>query len=451
MLAFDVAHGRFLDIGQWCRMSANNMTAQKWRNTMNEIMKKSLRTVALVVAMASALVLAPLANAADTADGDAVLGMTWEQVVAAARGGEVNWFLWGGSDDINQYVSEFVGGIVKNQYGITLNRVGVSDTVEAVNIVLGEKENGVMDAGSVDMIWINGENFRTMKQGGLAFCGYTDILPNNKLINWDNPTIANDFGVPVDGCEVPWSKTQFAFAYDTARTKEPPRSIGALINWIKANPGQFTYSAPPDFNGSAFVRHVFYYAAGGVDGLLGAFDQAKFDEVSAKTWEILNELEPYLWREGRTYPTSITALEQLFANREVDLVFNYEPSSVGVNIENGTFPQTAKGYGLTDGTIGNTNYTIIPFNSPNKAAALVLQNVLLSGAAQYQKALPTVWGAKPAIEISRASADIQANFSTIEPHPAVVRPQELAKAALPELQAEWISAIEKGWLANVGN
>ncbi len=403
-----------------------------------------------IAVLATAATFAPLGST-DTADGDAVLAMSWDQIVNTARGGEVNWFLWGGSDNINQYVSEFVGGILKDEYDITLNRVGLSDTVEAVNIVLGEKESGVLDNGSVDMIWINGENFRTMKQGDLAFCGYLEKLPNNRLIDWNNPAIANDFGVPVDGCEVPWSKAQFAFAYDTARTANPPRSIDALIKWAKAHPGQFTYPAPPDFNGSVFVRHVFYYAAGGVDNLLGNFDQAKFDRVSADTWEILNDLEPHLWREGNTYPTSISALEQLFADSEVALTFNYEPSSVGVNIENGSFPPTTQGYGLTDGTIGNTNYTIIPFNSPNKAAALVLQNVLLSGVAQYQKALPNVWGTKPAIEIDRTSPDIQAKFAQIEAHPAVVPPEELAKASLPELQAAWITAIEKGWLANVGN
>lgn len=409
-------------------------------------MLKQIKTALL----APALALAPVAMAA-TPDGNRILGMSWDQVVAEARGGEVNWFLWGGSDNINRYVSEYIGGILKDEYGITLNRVGLSDTVEAVNIVLGEKESGVTDEGSVDMIWINGENFRTMKQGDLAFCGYLDILPNNRLVDWNNPAIANDFGVPVDGCEVPWSKAQFAFAHDTARTPNPPRSIAALIDWAKANPGKFTYPAPPDFNGSVFVRHVFYYAAGGVDNLLGPFDQRKYDTVAAKTWGILNDLEPYLWREGNTYPTSINALEQLYANSEVDLVFNYEPASVGVNIENGTFPPTSKGYGLTDGTIGNTNYTIIPFNSPNKAAALVLQNVLLSGEAQLEKALPTVWGTKPAIEMSRTSAEVRRKFNAIERHPAVVPADELAKNALPELQAAWISAIEKGWLENVGN
>ena len=233
--------------------------------------------------LAGAVTIAMAAGAqADTADGASLIGKPWEEVVAQARGGTVNWFLWGGADNINRYVSEFIGGILEDKYDITLNRVGLNDTVEAVNIVLGEKEAGVDDSGSVDTIWINGENFRTMKQADLAFCGYVDTLPNNALVNWDNPAIANDFGVPVDGCEVPWSRAQFAFAYDSAVTENPPQSIPELIEWIKANPGQFTYPAPPDFSGSVFVRHVFYHAAGGVENLLGPFDQEKFDTVAAK-------------------------------------------------------------------------------------------------------------------------------------------------------------------------
>ena len=387
---------------------------------------------------------------ADTSDGSALIGQDWDTIVEMARGGEVNWFMWGGSDTINRYVSDYVGGVLMDGYGITLNRIGLTDTTEAINIVLGEKEAGVTDAGAVDMIWINGENFRTMKQAGLAWCGYTETLPNNVLIDWSNPAIANDFGVPVDGCEVPWNRAQFAFAYDTARTDSPPRSIPELLDWIRANPGQFTYPAPPDFNGAVFVRHVFYHAAGGVEGLLGDFDQARYDAAAAATWDILNEIEPFLWREGATYPTSITQLNGLFANQEVAFTFDYDPSQFGLGVQSGQYPETVMSYGLTDGTIGNTNYTIIPFNSPNKAAALVLQNVLFSAEAQLEKALPEVWGTVPGIEVDRTSGEIQTAFAGIERHPWVVDPAELAQNALPELQAGWISAIEQGWIENVG-
>ena len=400
------------------------------------------RHLALLAALAGTPALAD--------DGDALLSMEWEMIVEQARGGEVNFFLWGGADNINAYVSDYIGGILAEEYDITLNRVPLTDTADAVNIVLSESQAGVADGGAVDLIWINGENFRTMKQGDLAFCGYTDLLPNNALVDWDNPSIANDFGVPVEGCEVPWSTAQFAFAHNADLTPEPPRSIPELLAWIEANPGQFTYPAPPDFNGSAFVRHVFYHAAGGVDALIGPFDPEVFDTAAAATWEILNAIEPHLWREGQTYPTSITQLQQMYANGEVALVFDYNPSQFGVFVENGTFPPATRSYGLSDGTIGNTNYTVIPFNAANKAAAMVLQNILLSEEAQLEKARPEVWGAPPAIAVTRTSAAAQEGFAGLPQHPSVVPAQELAANALPELQGAWVSAIDRGWTENVG-
>ena len=411
---------------------------------MNKIIKK----LSLGVLLASSISLSPLANA-DTSDGASLMNKSWDQIVETAKGGEVNWFLWGGADHINQYVTEYVGGVLKDQYDITLNRVPLTDTAAAVNTVLSEKESGVNDKGTVDMIWINGENFKTMKQGDMAWCGYLDKLPNNKLVNWNNQAIANDFGVPVDGCESPWNRAHSVFAYDTATMAKPPMSIGELIEWIKANPGMFTYPAPPDFTGSAFVRHVFYYAAGGAENLLGPFDQAKYDAAASKAWKILNDLEPFLWREGKTYPANPSALTQLFANTEIAIYFNYNPANIAKEVTNGVFPETVRTYRMDDGNIGNTNYTIIPYNSPNKAAALVLQNVLLSGEAQLEKAKPEVWGTNPGIEMDRTASAILAAFNAIEKHPAAI-PMDNTDGALPELQGGWIKAIEKGWIENVG-
>jgi putative spermidine/putrescine transport system substrate-binding protein len=75
----------------------------------------------------------------------------------------------------------------------------------------------------------------------------------------------------------------------------------------------------------------------------------------------------------------------------------------------------------------------------------------LSAEAQYEKARPEVWGAEPAIEIDRVSDEVQAKFASIPAHSSVVPAAVLAKNALPELQSDWISAIEQGWIAQVGN
>ncbi len=172
----------------------------------------------------------------------------------------------------------------------------------------------------------------------------------------------------------------------------PPRSIPALIDWIEAHPGRFTYPAPPDFNGAAFVRHVFAHAAGGPEAVAKPFDQATFEAAWANTVAILDRIAPKLWRAGATYPNDIAQLNRLFADGEVDFTFNYEPTVFGAGVENGTFPQTTTSYVLDDRTLANTSYLAIPFNAGDKAAAMVAADVLLSVEGQYEKAKPDVWG-----------------------------------------------------------
>lgn len=383
-------------------------------------------------------------------------GANWDEIVAEAEGGTVDWFLWGGSDQINSYISTEVADDMAEQFDITINRVGVSDTADAVNQVLSEAEAGRLSDGSVDLIWINGENFRTMKQGGLLFCGYWDVLPSMEFVDRDDPAVLFDFGTPVDQCEVPWNRAQVALIYDSATLTTPPTDIDALLEFACANPGTVTYPAPPDFTGSVFVRHVFYNEAdrlfadeGGLDVLLGDFDDEVYEEVAAATWATLNEVEPCLWRGGDTYPADKPALDQLFANSEVSLNMTYEPAEVGLAVDDGLFPETTRTYGLQSGTMANLNFTAIPFNSSNKAAALVVANYLLSAEAQLEKADPAVWGPQTVLDVDRLPEDMQAMFQAVPRHPSVVAPEELAPLALPELQADWVTGIERDWSANV--
>ena len=100
----------------------------------------------------------------------------WDSVIAAARGQTVNWYMWGGSESINRFVDDFYGKPLKERYDITLKRVPVADTVDVVNQVLSEKEAN-KNPGAVDLIWINGENFLTMKREGLLFGPFAGWSP----------------------------------------------------------------------------------------------------------------------------------------------------------------------------------------------------------------------------------------------------------------------------------
>ena len=106
---------------------------------------------------------------------------SWDDVVAAADGMTVNWYMWGGSDS-HQWLRRYHlrRSADAEEYNVTLNRVPLADTVDAVNQVLSEAEAGIEgDGGTIDMIWINGENFFTLKQADLLYGPWAENIPNS--------------------------------------------------------------------------------------------------------------------------------------------------------------------------------------------------------------------------------------------------------------------------------
>jgi putative spermidine/putrescine transport system substrate-binding protein len=374
-------------------------------------------------------------------------GQTWNEIVEAARGQTVNWWMWGGSDIINAWVNGWVKETLAEQYDITLNQVPVAGPTEFINQVLGEKEAGNDTDGSVDIMWINGENFRTMREADLLYGPWSEEMPASRYVNWDDDSIALDFGYPVDGYELPFGAAQFVMGYNSDHVPEPPATIADLIAWIKENPGKFTYPAPPDFTGSVFVRHICYYATGDYTAFLQPFDEGLFEERFPACWDELNALEPYLWREGQTYPETVSALQDLFANSEVYFEMSYDVGGVQSRIDSGRYPESADTFVFDGGTIANTNYIAVAYNSPRKAAALVAANFLGGLAAQHSAAETINWTTP--LNLSRAPEAWRTAFAELPRGDAMLPRETLSAHRLPELSADWLVAIEQGWTDHV--
>ncbi|MFH0781974.1 MAG: ABC transporter substrate-binding protein [Pseudomonadota bacterium] len=357
-----------------------------------------------------------------------------------AKGSEVKWFMWGGSTIINSWVDTYVAGAVKEKYGITLKRVP-ADAAVFINKLLGEKQAG--GKGSMDLLWINGENFKNAMENGLLQGPITDLLPNFSLV--DPASVEFDFGYPVKGYEVPYGRAQFVFEYDAAKVPTPPKTFAELREWIKKNPGKFTYPKPPDFTGSAFIRQVFYAVTGGHKQYMAGFDKEMYAAKSAKVWEYLNEIKPYLWQEGKNYPKDIAALDALFERGEVLLNMSYHQASAQGKILQGRYRDTVRTLVMADGSIYNTHFTAVPFNASNRAGALVVANFLLSPEAQLSKNNPANWGDFTAIDLNKLAGEDRSKFQTLDLGAATLPLADLAQAAVPEIPSEYLEHLEKDW------
>ncbi|TFV63533.1 ABC transporter substrate-binding protein [Geodermatophilus sp. DF01-2] len=394
-----------------------------------------------------ALALVLTACAAPGSEPTAAPERDWDDVLAEADGQTVRFWMYGGDDQGNAYVDDVLAPAAA-ELGVTLERVPIADTADALNRVLSERQADVED-GEVDLIWLNGENFATGQQAGAWLCDWTAMLPNMEYVDPDDPLVTTDFGLPVDGCEAPWHKAQFALVYDAARVQDPPDSIAGLLEWIEQHPGRFTYPAPPDFTGSVFIRQVLYEVAGGVDNVPLEFSQEAYAELAPQLFETLEEMEPSLWRNGQTYPQELGELDQLYADGQVDWTMTYGPATLPDLVADGTFPETTRVLLTEEGTIGNASFLAIPSTSGSRAGAMVVANLALSPEQQFAKARPEVWGQYTVLEQDLLPPEWQARFEEL-PQSEILPPyEELSADADPEVEAEWVTALDEGWRRQV--
>ncbi|MDJ0358279.1 ABC transporter substrate-binding protein [Paenarthrobacter sp. PH39-S1] len=368
---------------------------------------------------------------------------SWDQVVVDAKGQTVRLWMYGGDEQGNAYVDKDLIPAAAT-LGVTLQRVPVADTRDALNRVLTEIQAGTRD-GTVDLVWVNGDNFGTGKQAGAWSCGWTSQLPNMLLTNSSDPLLGNDFGTPVQGCEAPWSKAQFTIAYNSATVTDPPHTLAGLLDWAQQHPGRFTYPAPPDFTGSVFIREGLDSVSGGDKNVPLRFDQKAFDRLTPALYSRLKELAPSLWRQGKTYPKTSAELNTLYAGGQVDFTMTYGPAELTKLVADGTYPAATKVLTLNEGTVGNASFLAIPSTSGHKAAAMTVANLALSPEQQAAKADPRVWGQYTVLDTARLDPAQRALFEQL-PQSAVVPSYDvLSRNANPELSAAWVPALDDAW------
>lgn len=397
----------------------------------------------LVAAVATAMLSLALPAAAAPDPND------WEAVLEAADGQTVYWNAWGGDARTNRYIA-WVAEQMQAGYGVDVEHVKLDDTSSAVARVLGEKQASNHGDGSIDLIWINGENFAAMREQDLLFGPFAESLPNFALTHPDdNPEVVTDFTLPTEGYESPWGKAQITFYYDSAQTETPPQSIAGLLEWAKDNPGRFSYPRIPDFTGSTFLKQALIELTGQDDALYAPVVEAEFAEITAPLWDYLDELHPHLWRSGRSFPESGPNLRTLMSDGELSLAFSFYPTDAAVAVMEYELPESVRSYVLEGGTLGNVHFVAIPYNSPNKAGAMTLANFLLSPEAQAQKQSLSMWGDRTVLAVSQLNENDMALFEQGESHPSAL-PVDALSNTLAEPHPSWMTALQDAWLERYG-
>ena len=371
----------------------------------------------------------------------------WAAIEKAASGQTVYFNAWGGSENINAYL-EWVGEEMQARYGVKVVQVKLDDTASAVAKIIAEKAAGKNEGGSVDLIWINGENFVSMKKQGLLMTpGWTTSLPNWQYVDVENqPTILTDFTEPTEGLESPWGGAKMVFFYDSGRTEASalPDNAAELLEFAKKNPGRFSYPAPPDFIGSSFLKQVLSEMIEDPAKLARPVDETSFERDVAPLFAYLDQLHPAAWRGGKAFPQNYPDMKQKLADGELDIIFAFNPSEASAGIKAGELPETVRSFTFSGGTLGNTHFVAIPYNANAKEGALLTANFLISPKAQLRKQDPSHWGDPTVLAMSKLPEPDRAAFAALDLGVATLSPDKLGPV-IAEPHASWMERIEVEW------
>ncbi|HBR6844828.1 MAG: ABC transporter substrate-binding protein [Klebsiella aerogenes] len=390
-----------------------------------------MRSLRYCLIWLAALLLAPtLANADEN----------WQSISQQARGQTVWFNAWGGDPAVNRYL-DWVSAEVKRDYAVDLRIVHIADAADAVKRIQTEARAGRSRGGSIDLLWINGENFRTLKQANLLRSDWAEKLPNWRYVDTRKP-VREDFSLATDGAESPWGSAQLTFIARRSQLAQPPDSAQALLAFATAHPGSVTYPRPPDFTGTAFLEQLLVALTDRPEALRQPPQETSFAAVTAPLWAYLDRLHPLLWRQGRDFPLSPARMDAMLAQGTLQLSLTFNPLHAQQKAASGELPQDSYSFGFKQGMLGNVHFVAIPANARATAGAQVVANFLLSPQAQLRKADPQIWGDPSVLEPEKLNDAQRAAFYAVQP--------KATPPMLAEPHAAWVDALEQEWLRRYG-
>jgi putative thiamine transport system substrate-binding protein len=360
--------------------------------------------------------------------------VNWQKIEEKAKGQTVYFYAWGGSQDINNYL-RWADKRLQAEHGITLKHVKVTDISEAITRLVAEKSANKNSNGSIDMVWINGENFKSMKDFNLLTEPFVTNLPNWQYVDKSLP-VDSDFAEPTLGLEAPWGVGQLVFIYDKDKVDNPPQSHREMLVYAKRHPNKLSYPRPPSFHGTSFLKSALIELSENPDVLYSPVDDTTFAQITASLWSYLEDFHRVAWRQGKQFPANSAETLQLLDDGELDLAISFNPNEVFSAQENGLLRDSTTAYALAAGALSNIHFLSIPWNAAAKEGALVAINFLLSPEAQSKKADISVWGDPTVLQSSKVSGSPQNTtlFKSIsEPHPS------------------WQTALETEWQKRYGH
>jgi putative spermidine/putrescine transport system substrate-binding protein len=276
---------------------------------------------------------------------------------------------------------------------------------------------------------IDGGLVTTLATDGLDQPVVKATIPNLSKVNTDLLT-------PVKGAAIPYRGSSVILAYDSKNVPNPPKTLAALLSWIKANPGKFTYNSPnTGGSGMAFAETVLdsTLPAGTIKTMTQTYDP-NLESQWKPGLDILHGLNKYVYQG--VYPNGNQAVLDLLAKGQIWVAPVWSDQSLTA-LKNGQLPSTIKLTQITGPPFtGGAAYLGIPKTAKNKVLVDKFVDYILSPPAQ--QTIVSVMAGFPAIDVKYMGQAIKTKFEDVS---ANVLRQGMSTKFGNDFKAQWQQTV----------
>lgn len=346
----------------------------------------------------------------------------------AAKTVTINLYASGDVNVQSLWQQHLIPGFEKANKGIKVNFIfsehGVNDTTTLARIGAAVKQRkwpgiDLVDAGLVT----------TLATDGLTQPVVKATAPN--IANVDKKLLT-----PVHGAAIPYRGSSVVLAYDSNNVPSPPKTLAALLTWIKAHPGKFTYNSPnTGGSGYSFAETVVdQYIPQNVLTQMDNGYVPNLETYWKQGLDVLHSLNQYVYQG--VYPNGNQAVLDLLAKGQIWVAPVWSDQSLTA-LKAGQLPSSIHLLQISSPSFtGGAAYLGVPKTARNKASVYKFVNYVLSPAAQTQ--IINIMSGFPAIPLKLMPKAIQNKFADVSANS--LRPTFSQKQS-SDFKAQWQQTV----------
>jgi putative spermidine/putrescine transport system substrate-binding protein len=360
----------------------------------------------------------------------------WALVEKSGSKTTVNLLVYEGDQIVLDWLNDSAKEALLTQYGIRLNVIQATFAEILANLrsdlALKKKQ------GAIDLIYLTqSEDFFQLKKEELLYGPFLGAVKAFALMGDQNALesttlegqLHNGFAVPV------WKKSMYLIGNEDFLL-DLPKNYEAFLDAIKNNPNTFAFS-PDDELGSRFLRG-FVLKRVGSKAILKAGSKAELKTVLDPAFAELNKVRKDMYMEGKTFPATDMAVDQLFIENKLAFSMSNQLEHVYDEQKKEAYPEGAKPLAVEGLLPYSPEFMVIPFNGGNKSGAILTLHTLLSPKLQASLLAQKGPGLTPVIHLDLLTDEEKSLISKATVKKTIPKAEDLIRGGIADLpQTKW--------------